>query len=125
MLSPKFMRATIKNVRINLLFHLYKSGLFSLPKKRKSGGRAKGSKGSSAFVQCSNCGKPTPRDKAKRVMARPSLVDSSLYRELKSSGAYIARQQIQKIYCVSCAVHFGVSKVRSKADRKGPQPRRY
>lgn len=95
-----------------------------MPKKRKSGGRGKGGKGSSDFVQCSNCGKPTPRDKAKRVRSRPSLVDSTLYKELKSSGAYIARQDIQKIYCVSCAVHFGVAKVRSKEERKGPS-RRY
>lgn len=92
-----------------------------MPKKRKSGGRGKGGKGRSDFVQCSNCGKPVPRDKAKRIRARPSLVDSSLFRELsklRSSGTYIARQDVYKFYCVSCAVHFGVAKVRAKEERK-------
>lgn len=95
-----------------------KLGRIILPKKRKSGGRGKGGKGRSDFIQCSNCGKPVPRDKAKRLRARPSLVDSSLFRELKSSGTYIARQDIYKFYCISCAVHFGVSKVRAKDERK-------
>jgi small subunit ribosomal protein S26e len=89
-----------------------------LPKKRKSGGRGKGGKGRSDFVQCYNCGKPVPRDKAKRIRARPSLVDSSLFKELRSSGTFIARQDVYKFYCVSCAVHFGVAKVRAKDERK-------
>lgn len=90
-----------------------------MPKKRKSGGRSKGGKGKSGLVQCTNCGMMIPRDKAKRVRARPSLVDSALYKELKSTGAYIAKQDIYKLYCVSCAVHFGVVKVRSRDERRG------
>ena len=93
-------------------------GILLLPKKRKSGGRSKGGKGKSGLIQCTNCGMMVPRDKAKRVLARPSLVDSTLYRELKSAGAYIAKQEVYKFYCVSCAVHFGIVKIRSRDERK-------
>ncbi|MBS7651021.1 MAG: 30S ribosomal protein S26e [Candidatus Bathyarchaeia archaeon] len=89
-----------------------------MPKKRKSSGRSKGGKGRSELVQCTNCGMLIPRDKAKRVTSRYSLVDPVLARELRASGAYIARQATVKYYCVSCAVHFGVAKVRSREERR-------
>jgi len=89
-----------------------------LGKKRKSRGRSKGGKGRSEVVQCSNCGMLVPRDKAKRVTQWVSLVEPSLARELRAKGAYIARQPVVKHYCVSCAVHFGVSKVRAREERR-------
>ena len=91
-----------------------------MPKKRRSGGRSKGGKGRSDLVQCSNCGMMIPRDKAKRVSKFVSLVDPVLARELRSDGAQIARHKVTKHYCVSCAVHFGVVKVRSKISRRAP-----
>lgn len=87
-------------------------------KKRKSSGRSKGGKGRSELVQCTNCGMAVPRDKAKRVTSWVSLVEPSLARELRARGAYIARQKVLKFYCVSCAVHFGVSKVRAREERR-------
>lgn len=90
-----------------------------MPKKRRSGGRSKGGKGRSELIQCSNCGMLVPRDKAKRRATYVSLVDPALARELRSKGAQIARQKVVKYYCVSCAVHFGVVKVRAKEERKG------
>ena len=89
-----------------------------LTKKRKSGGRSKGGKGSSDHVQCSNCGTIVPKDKAKRVTSRISLVEPSLARELRAAGTYIATQNTLKLYCVSCAVHFGHVKVRAKNERR-------
>ena len=38
----------------------------SMPLKRASRGRKKGGKGSSAVVQCTNCGQTVPKDKAKK-----------------------------------------------------------
>jgi small subunit ribosomal protein S26e len=87
-------------------------------KKRKSRGRSKGGKGRSEYVQCSNCGMLVPRDKAKRVTAWVSLVEPTIARELRARGAYIAKQKIIKHYCVSCAVHFGVAKVRAREERR-------
>ncbi|MCJ7732465.1 30S ribosomal protein S26e, partial [Candidatus Bathyarchaeota archaeon] len=45
-----------------------------MTKKRSSGGRSKGGKGSSGLVQCSYCGAQVPRDKAKRQTKYTSLV---------------------------------------------------
>ena len=95
-----------------------------MPMKRKSRGRAKGSKGRGAMVQCSSCGQLVPRDKAKRASRRISMVDSALYKELRQKGAYISSSTDTRYYCVSCAVHRGVVKVRAKDERK-QRPRRW
>ena len=89
-----------------------------MPKKRKSGGRSKGGKGKSASVQCSKCGRTIPYDKAKKVTRYVSLVDRSLGQELRKQGAYVPRRAVIEYLCVSCAVHLGKVKIRSKDDRK-------
>ena len=95
-------------------------------KKRKSRGRRKGKGGAgrAGTVTCSNCGALVPRDKAKKLSRRVSLVDRTLFKELRQRGAYIASQVQTKYYCVSCAVHRGVVKVRAQDDRKKRQRRR-
>ena len=96
-----------------------------MPVKRKSRGRSKGGKGRSSQVQCCICGEMVPRDKAKKVSRRVSMVDSRLFKELRQKGAYITSRVDTKYYCVSCAVHRGVVKVRAKDKRKKrPQRRR-
>jgi small subunit ribosomal protein S26e len=59
-----------------------------------------------------------PRDKAKKITGRITLVEPTLAKELKAQGAYIAPSTDIKFYCVSCAVHRGVVKVRSESDRR-------
>jgi small subunit ribosomal protein S26e len=88
-----------------------------MPFKRKSRGRSKGGKGRSGFVQCANCGELVPRDKAKKVTRRLSIVDPALAKELRQKGTYIAASLDTKYYCVSCAVHYGIVKVRAKDER--------
>jgi small subunit ribosomal protein S26e len=89
-----------------------------MTKKRASRGRSKGGKGRSALVQCSNCARWVPKDKAKRVTSRLSLVEPQLAKELRASGTYISSPTIVKNYCVSCAVYYGVVKVRSEQERR-------
>jgi small subunit ribosomal protein S26e len=89
-----------------------------MTKKRKSRGRAKGGKGRSGFVHCSNCGALVPGDKAKKVTTRLSLVEPSLAKELRQQGAYIATPTTVRYYCVSCSVHYGIVKVRAKEERR-------
>src|SRR5919112_2030829 len=48
-----------------------------------------------------------PRDKAKKVTGRITLVQPTLAKERKSQGAYIAPATDVKFYCVSCAVRRG------------------
>ena len=49
-----------------------------MPLKRASRGRRKGGKGSSGVIQCVNCGGTVPKDKAKKVTSRLSLVEHQL-----------------------------------------------
>ncbi len=89
-----------------------------MPKKRKSRGRSKGGKGRSGTIYCSNCGASVPRDKAKKVTTRLSLVEPTLARELRAAGAYIASPTTVRYYCISCSVHYGIVKVRAKNERR-------
>ncbi len=97
-----------------------------MPSKRKSRGRSKGGKGSSGVIQCASCGSMVPRDKAKKVTKRLSIVDYALAKELRQKGTYIAVPTDTKYYCVSCAVHRGVVKVRAESERRmRTRPRRF
>ncbi|MGD6809775.1 MAG: 30S ribosomal protein S26e [Candidatus Bathyarchaeia archaeon] len=98
-----------------------------MPVKRKSRGRAKGSKGSSTLVQCVNCGAMVPRDKAKRSTRRVSFVEPQLAKELRQKGTFLASWVDTKYYCISCAVHRGIVKVRAENERhsKGYRRRSY
>jgi small subunit ribosomal protein S26e len=89
-----------------------------MPIKRKSRGRSKGQKGKSNLVQCNGCGELVPKDKAKKSTRRISLVDSALSKELRQKGAYLPSNFAIKFYCISCAVHRGIVKVRAKETRK-------
>jgi len=97
--------------------------IIGLPFKRKSRGRSKGGKGSGATVQCAGCGQIVPRDKAKRSTRRISLVDYALAKELRQKGTYIASSSDTRLYCVSCAVHRGIVKVRAEKERHMRQRR--
>ena len=89
-----------------------------MTKKRKSRGRSKGGKGRSDLVQCSSCGGLVPKDTAKKLTRYVSFVDRALGKELRDQGTFIPQERVTKYYCVSCAVHRGVVKVRSRKDRK-------
>ena len=110
---------TSRHAVSNTSFKGYQTSLTQyMPKKRASRGRSKGGKGSSGTVSCSQCGALVPRDKAKKVTGRITLVEPTLAKELRASGAYIPMSTDVKFYCVSCAVHRGIVKVRSESDRR-------
>jgi small subunit ribosomal protein S26e len=104
------------------VFHIqeYKEAnvTIGMPLKRASRGRKKGGKGSSGTVQCINCGQTVPKDKAKKVTSRLNLVEHSLAKELRAQGAYIASPTVLKWYCISCAIHFKILKIRSASTRR-------
>ncbi len=89
-----------------------------MTKKRKSGGRSKGSKGKGGLVQCSSCGRLVPVDKVKKETKYVTLIDPALARDLRKEGTFIPRERTTKNYCISCAVHRGRVNIRSKEDRK-------
>jgi len=87
-----------------------------MPKKRKSSGRSKS--GATGMVMCSKCGRAVPRDKAKKKTRYKSFVDPKIAKKLKDQGATFSRSQTIGYYCVKCAVHYGMVKIRPKTDRK-------
>lgn len=89
-----------------------------MPLKRASRGRRKGGKGRSGNVQCDNCGRNVPKDKAKKISTRINLVDHQLARELREQGAYIPTSIVTKTFCISCGIHFKVLKIRSEDERR-------
>jgi small subunit ribosomal protein S26e len=93
-----------------------------VPKKRESRGRRKGDKGSVRQIQCDNCGRMVPADKAVCVTRMYSPVDPQLARELERKGAIIMRYPVTKCYCINCAIHYGIIKIRPEHERK-PRPR--
>ena len=95
-----------------------------MPTKRKSRGRSKGGKGKGSLVQCNKCGQLVPRDKAKKVFRRVSLVDSRLYKELRQKGTYMPTQTAVKNYCISCAIHSHVVNIRARGERRKPFKKR-
>lgn len=91
-----------------------------MPKKRKNRGRSegRGKKGRSGYVRCTNCGRLIPADKAIKRVVWISSVPKAMAKELEKEGAFVPRKREARYYCVSCAVHFGVAKIRAKGDRK-------
>ncbi len=67
--------------------------------------RKKGQSGRATTVQCVQCGKMIPRDKA--VEKRKSVLPMGhrLRALLKKKGAYLSRGRTIVYYCVSCAKH--------------------
>lgn len=89
-----------------------------MPKKRRSRGRAKGSKGKDSVVYCDQCGRSIPRGKAIKVTRYYAPIDPQLAIELKRTGARIMKVPVLKYYCVSCAIYLGIRKVRAEEERK-------
>ncbi len=93
-----------------------------MPKKRKSRGRHKGDKGKEAYVQCDRCGAMLPRSKAVKLSTWSTPIDPQLARELRAQGAIIPRYKIIKYYCIRCAIHYGLIKIRPEEQRKVKEP---
>jgi len=89
-----------------------------LTKKRKNGGHRGSDQGRAVSVPCSNCGKLTPRGKAKKVTRYISLVDGQIGKELREAGAIVPREKSTEWLCISCAIHSHSIRIRPNDDRK-------
>ena len=70
------------------------------------------------WFSCSNCGRLTPRGKAKKVTRYISLMEGVIAKELREAGAIIPREKSTQWLCISCAIHSHAIGIRPNADRK-------
>ena len=100
-----------------------------MPSKRRNNGRGKKNKGHSNVVRCLNCGRITPKDKAIKRFQMRNMVDGSSKRDIKDNYAYddqhfnLPKLYVKQCYCVSCAIHARIVRVRSQT--RGDRNKRY
>ena len=101
-----------------------------MPTKRRNNGRGKKNKGHSNVIRCLNCGRVFPKDKAIKRFQMRNMVDGSSKRDIKDNYAYdtsdnfqLPKIYVKQCYCVSCAIHARVVRVRSQT--RGDRDKRY
>jgi len=93
-----------------------------MPVKRRNGGRNKKNRGHVKSVVCSNCGRQVAKDKSVKRYTVRDIIDASSKRDIKEALVYntyiIPKLYVKLQYCISCAIHARIVRVRSREDRK-------
>lgn len=95
-----------------------------MPKKRRNNGRNKANKGNSISVNCNNCTRLVAKDKAIKRFVIKNLVDGSSKKDIEDVSAYneenaaMPKLYVKNQWCVACAIHARVVKVRSTEEKR-------
>lgn len=93
-----------------------------MPVKRQNHGRQKMNRGSVNDLQCDQCGRLVPKDKAISRSTRSPLIDNAALDDLRVASVYdepeVPTLNNTENHCVSCAVHLRIVRSRCVIHRK-------
>ena len=93
-----------------------------MPKKRRNNGRGKKNAGNTTNVVCTNCGRQVGKDKAIKKFNIRDIIEGASKEDIQQMLLYsemdLPKSYIKNYYCVSCACHARIVKVRSRIDRR-------